>query len=83
MLFVAIDDSVSGGNIENVLRQTYLKSTEMLVELKAGGISGGVYTQTSDVESEINGFLTYDRKVQKVSANVLADIHRRILGELE
>lgn len=30
------------------------------------GLSGGVYTQVSDVEEEVNGLLTYDRKVCKV-----------------
>ena len=29
------------------------------------GIAAGIYTQTTDVESEVNGLLTYDRKVAK------------------
>lgn len=62
--------------------QRYTKSTEDLAELKAKGLSGGVYTQTTDVEGEINGLLTYDRKVQKANAKVLADIHK-VLGDLE
>ncbi len=28
--------------------------------------TGGVYTQTTDVEGEVNGLMTYDRKVMKV-----------------
>ena len=35
-----------------------------LVEDRGLGIA--IYTQTTDVEHEINGFLTYDRKVQKM-----------------
>lgn len=35
-------------------------------DLKERGLSGAVFTQLSDVESEINGILTYDRKVNKV-----------------
>lgn len=34
--------------------------------LKERGLSGAVFTQLSDVESEINGILTYDRKVNKI-----------------
>lgn len=30
------------------------------------GLSAAIYTQTSDVEHEVNGFLTYDRKVEKM-----------------
>ena len=28
--------------------------------------NGGIYTQTTDVEGEVNGFLTYDRAVDHV-----------------
>ena len=48
----------------------------MLAELKKKGIAGGIYTQTTDVEGEINGLLTYDRKVQKVPAKTLEEISR-------
>jgi hypothetical protein len=47
-------------------RQRYQTSIEKLIALKARGISGGVYTQTTDVEGEINGLMTYDRKVMKI-----------------
>lgn len=33
------------------------------------GLGVAIYTQTSDVEHEINGFLTYDRKVRKMDFN--------------
>lgn len=35
-------------------------------DLEAAGLAGAVYTQVSDVEEEINGLLTYDRKICKV-----------------
>ncbi len=38
-----------------------------LPPLKAQGLSGAVYTQLSDVEEEVNGLLTYDRKVNKLT----------------
>ena len=34
--------------------------------LQAEGLSGYIYTQLSDVEEEVNGLLTYDRKVNKL-----------------
>ena len=46
----------------------------MLADLKKKGIAGGIYTQTTDVEGEINGLLTYDRKVEKVPAATLKEI---------
>ena len=42
----------------------------------AKGIAAGVYTQTTDVEGEINGLMTYDRKVIKIPAKELAELHR-------
>jgi hypothetical protein len=36
------------------------------------GLSGAVYTQTADVETECNGLLTYDRAVDKLDATMIA-----------
>lgn len=54
----------------------YKTSIRKLADLKKQGIAAGIYTQTTDVEGEINGLITYDRKVHKVSAETLAAIHR-------
>lgn len=35
------------------------------------GLCGGVYTQLTDVEEEVNGLLTYDRKVLKVDEKMV------------
>lgn len=40
---------------------------EQLFPLEAQGLSGAVYTQLSDVEEEVNGLVTYDRRVVKNS----------------
>lgn len=45
---------------------------------KTKGLWGGVYTQITDVEQEVNGILTYDRKVLKVNAEQQASIRRHI-----
>jgi len=60
----------------------YEKSLGILAELKANGIAGGVYTQTTDVEGEINGLITYDREVIKIPAAKLAEIHRELGDEI-
>lgn len=39
-----------------------------ITKLKRKGLSAAVYTQISDIEDEVNGLLTYDRKVCKVNA---------------
>jgi hypothetical protein len=56
--------------------ERYKTSIRMLAELRGQGIAAGIYTQTTDVEGEINGLITYDRKVRKLPARVLAEIHR-------
>lgn len=43
------------------------------------GLAAAIYTQTTDVETEINGFLTYDRKVEKMDAQVLRQTHARLI----
>ena len=42
------------------------------------GLSAAVYTQTTDVETEVNGLLTYDRELLKIPAERLAEGHRRL-----
>ncbi len=43
----------------------YQTSIAIMAALRAEGVAAGVYTQTTDVEEEINGLLTYDR-IQKI-----------------
>lgn len=42
------------------------------------GLSAAIYTQTSDVELEVNGLLTYDRKVLKVPAKDVKNLHEKL-----
>ena len=63
------------------LVRRYANSAKGLLELKRKGIAGGVYTQTTDVEGEINGLMTYDRKVIKIPAEELAGLHAPLVGE--
>ncbi len=49
------------------LTQVYAGQVNTLRELQGSqGLSGAVYTEITDVEDEMNGFLTYDRQVKKV-----------------
>jgi beta-galactosidase/beta-glucuronidase len=57
------------------------KKIEALVPMKEKlGVSAAVYTQTTDVEGEVNGLLTYDRKFIKVDAAVLREMNKRLTG---
>ena len=66
---------------ETEYKERYTTSIEKLNELRAKGIAGGVYTQTTDVEGEINGLMTYDRKVIKIPAEELAELHSKLYTE--
>lgn len=57
--------------------ERYQTSIAKLAELKQQGIAAGIYTQTTDVEGEINGLITYDRKVRKLEPAALAEIHAK------
>ena len=49
------------------LRESYRELIQKsLLPLQKQGLSGAVYTQLSDVEEEVNGILTYDRKINKL-----------------
>ena len=48
--------------------------------VRRGGLSGAIYTQTTDVENEVNGFLSYDRWVVKVAIPVVAECNRAVIA---
>lgn len=48
------------------------KELEPLIPL---GLTAAIYTQTTDVEIEINGYLTYDRKVEKMDTERIRRAH--------
>ena len=51
--------------------------------MKENGLAAAVYTQTTDVESEVNGLMTYDRAVIKFDEAHMRDIHRALIEHLE
>lgn len=64
------------------LTNAYLKLWQGVWELKdRKGLSGAIYTQLTDVETECNGLLTYDRKVVKMPLEKIAPAVSR--GEIK
>ena len=49
-----------------------------LVGLIRQGLSAAVYTQTTDVEIETNGLMTYDREVMKIPIKKLDAVHQKL-----
>lgn len=47
-------------------------------QIAAQGLSAAVYTQLSDVEDEVNGLLTFDRRVCKADAARMLEINRKL-----
>jgi hypothetical protein len=53
----------------------YAKLIHNLGPMRYKGLSAAVYTQTTDVEGEVNGLMTYDRKVIKMDPGLLRILH--------
>lgn len=65
------------------LTDNYITYMNMLKQFKASpGLSAAVYTQIADVEYEINGLLSYDRKVEKVDFARVAAANRDLIGTM-
>ena len=52
--------------------------TRDVIRLIDKGLSATVYTQVSDVEDEVNGLYTYDRKVLKINPDMMREINKKI-----
>ncbi|WP_294080828.1 glycoside hydrolase family 2 protein [Proteiniphilum sp. UBA5384] len=61
----------------------YLEYAASLKQLIKNGLSAAIYTQTTDVEIEINGLMTYDRKVVKLDEQLLRKINSEICKILD
>jgi beta-galactosidase/beta-glucuronidase len=58
----------------------FKKKIDAVVAMKARGLCAAVYTQTSDVEGEVNGLVTYDRRVVKVEPEFMAGLNAALVG---
>ncbi len=61
------------------LTKVYLGLITHLEALARQGLSGSVYTQTTDVEVEVNGLITYDRRVLKLDTPTVKAAHERVV----
>ena len=61
---------------------TYEKYADMLIDLIDDGFAGAIYTQTTDVEIEVNGLMTYDREVVKLDMERLSAINRKVIESM-
>ncbi|MEV6600248.1 AbfB domain-containing protein [Actinoplanes sp. NPDC051346] len=63
------------------LTNRYIQITSKLIDLINGnGLSGSVYTEPTDVEEELNGFFTYDRRIRKMDFTRVREVNLRVLG---
>ncbi|WP_328360183.1 glycoside hydrolase family 2 [Mycobacterium sp. NBC_00419] len=63
------------------LTDRYVELSRALeAEVRRGGLSGAIYTQTTDVENEVNGLLSYDRWVVKMPIPVVAERNRAVIA---
>jgi len=62
-------------NQEDLLKNYEYKFNQIRQMKEKHGLSAAVYTQTTDVEGEVNGLLTYDREVIKIPAKILNEMH--------
>ena len=63
------------------LTNRYIEYIDNLIDLVPQGISAAIYTQTTDVESEMNGLMTYDRNETKIY-DVIKECHEKLISSL-
>ena len=69
-------------NSQKELIESYEYKFNQILKMKEmHGLSGAVYTQTTDVEGEVNGLLTYDREVIKIPTEILKNLHSPLFKE--
>lgn len=70
-------------NTPREVTDEYVKYADQLYQLVSRGFSAAVYTQTTDVEMEVNGLMTYDRKVVKVEEPRVREANLRLCRSLQ
>ncbi|MDG3583856.1 glycoside hydrolase family 2 protein [Galbibacter pacificus] len=66
----------------NETTKEYVKYANKLKGFVKTGFSAAVYTQTTDVEGEVNGFMTYDRKVDKMDFKKVHDVNQEVINSI-
>ena len=60
----------------------YVKYAKQLKDFVKKGFSAAVYTQTTDVEGDVNGLMTYDRKVIKINEAQVRAINQEVIRSM-
>ena len=68
-------------NSEELMKQ-YEEYLEMLKTFVTTGCAAAVYTQTTDVEGEVNGLMTYDRKVIKMDIPRISSANKKVIESM-
>jgi hypothetical protein len=63
-----------------ILMQGYEALFQRLHVMVGQGLAAAVYTQTTDVEGEVNGLMTYDRKIMKMDLNRIKAANQQLHG---
>ena len=63
-------------SLVEAVRELYLTKLMPLID---EGLSAAVYTQVSDVEEEINGLVTYDRRILKIPVDTMREINDELM----
>lgn len=62
------------------VQAAYARTTRAVVAaMQNAGVCAAIYTQTTDVEGEVNGLLTYDRRIEKLPREWLRDVHAPLM----
>lgn len=70
-------------NTSREVTDEYIKFAGILKDLITKGYSAAVYTQTTDVEGEVNGLMTYDRKLVKLEADRIRKVNQEVCRMLD
>ena len=65
------------------LEKAYLTRIDQLKPFISKGLAGAIYTQTTDVEGEVNGIITYDREVVKLKSNRIKKAHKGLFQHFD
>ena len=68
---------------EDEVTDEYVKYAKQLEDFVKRGFSGAVYTQTTDVEMEVNGLMTYDRELMKVDVQKVKQANTAVINSIK
>jgi hypothetical protein len=90
-LGLVVKDHIWNPNKRNWGYKTYMENQTLISEyaqlmynmelMVPRGLAAAIYTQTTDVEGEVNGLMTYDREIIKIPEDLLRILHAPLYKE--